>query len=111
MTEKEALELRKNGSKLYNAVRVALFTTAAAVAYTYEPYEPDSTDARDIAHEIAEHVWHNSRLDDTFHQLSSQGYRQLIQDGWNPYVVNDPNSWQPSPDCVDNPTTRGGVAI
>lgn len=108
MTEQEAITLRNNGSKLYSAVRVALFAAAAAVARTYES---DSSDAIDIAHEIAELVWHDAHLDDTFHTLNSQGYRQLIQDGWNPFTVSDPNDWQPSPDCIDNPTTRGGLGV
>ena len=88
MTESEAIQLRKNGAKLYNSVRVALFAAAAAVAHAYEP---DNNHAADLAHEIAEHAWHASHLDDTFHSLSSLGYKSLIQDGWNPFTVSDPH--------------------
>ena len=107
MNEAEALTLRKNGARLYSTVRVALFAVAASVT---RMYEPDNSDAIELANEVAEHVWHSSHLDDVFHTLSSQGYQALIRDGWNPYVSTDPNDWTPSPDCIDHPTTRGGVS-
>lgn len=108
MTESEALTLRKNGAKLYNHTRVAFYT--ALEYFRRQIYTHDDIDKNAIR-ECVDLAWDATNLDDTFHDLNSQGYRQLIRDGWNPYVANDPNTWQPSPDCVDNPTTRGGVAI
>lgn len=103
MTENDAYTLRVNGSKLYNAVKVAFYASATYIAQQEDISEAD-------VKTFVEEVWHASKLDDLFHRLGSQGYRQLIEDGWNPYVDNDPNDWKPSPDCIDNPTTRGGIS-
>ena len=112
MTEAEALELRKNGAKLYNHVRVAFYTAIEQSLINLGDYLSHSqrADARQAIHDAIDSAWDATNLDDTFHTLSSQGYRSLIQAGWNPYVANDPNNWQPSPDCIDHPTTRGGIS-
>ena len=107
MTEAEALTLRNNGAKLYNHTRVAFYTAAEHLLQTFRITAADYSSA-DIQ-EAIDTAWDAVNLDDTFHTLSSQGYRSLIQAGWNPYVVNDDNNWQPSPDCIDHPTTRGGA--
>ena len=102
MTEKEAALIRTNGSKLYSRVKVAFYAICTHLGQ--QCGIPD-----DSIKKYVEAAWDATKLDDAFHDLGSTGYKALIEEGWNPFTVSDPNDWQPSPDCVDYPTTRGGA--
>ena len=110
MTEPEARELRINTAKLHRHI---FSTFCSAIDYALNAALKEHGITNPNLHAVQDAVqlaWDKTNLDDAFHALGSQGYRSLITAGWNPIVVNDPNNWQPSPDCIDHPTTRGGAA-
>lgn len=92
-TTEEAAALRNNMAKLYKLTRAAVDTAAEMTRQ-----HPDIA-----ATQVAGTVWKQLELDDIFHELGSQGYRQLIKTGWSPYhdAEEDDDWWRPKGGAED----------
>ena len=88
MTLDEANALRKNGAALYQAIRQTVDSIAIQCGI------------RDKSRRAE--LWSASGLDELFYRLGSQGYKQLIAQGWNPCKKQESDDVVVPPSLKDN---------